>query len=119
MKKMGLFTIPLKMFDINFNESQFDLEYCDDCKKALSCNEELLLFDMNFSEETLFDIMVGEGTIDKNGIPLICPYCNHDIFIKKNVYRDEMGEVEYDDVCKNCGHPLMHFAYGERQILPF
>ena len=84
-----------------------------------TCNDELLILDINFSENTLFDIMVDEGTIDKKGIPLECPYCNNHKFVHKNVYCDEISEVEYDEVCNKCGHPLMHFAYGQREILPF
>lgn len=119
IKQLGIIPISLRLFDIDLNVNNLNVEYCDDCKKMLSCNDELLILDINFSENELFDIMVDEGTIDKKGIPLECPYCNNHKFVHKNVYCDEISEVEYDEVCNKCGHPLMHFAYGQREILPF
>ena len=41
-----------------------------------------------------------------------CKNKNSNNIIHKNVYFDEIGEVEYDAYCDECGAFLYYFCYG-------
>lgn len=44
-------------------------------------------------------------------LPLTCD-CDSNETVHKNPYYDEIGEVEYDLHCAECGKYLGHFVYG-------
>lgn len=89
-----------------------NLTICRDCRKILKVEDNFYLYNPIFKENDLFNLMVDEGILDKNGNAICCPCCNGDDFVEQDKYCENHMLVEYNLVCKKCGFHMYHFAYG-------
>lgn len=94
--------------------------YCKNCHKIIEVFGIPYIFYFNSLEELYYqqEEILKEEKNFSNGEVIYCPRCHSKHLIHKDVYFDERGEVEYDNICKDCGYFISHFSYGSVEYAP-